>query len=1102
MLYRIFGRKKYGKTAFVFDRLKENVAAGKKSFLIVPEQFTFAMEKRVAQELSGRAGMFIEVLSFTRLAHRVMQSAGGLSDRFLDGAGKLLCMSRALSAVREELTEYKSAAADIRFASPAVSAVQDFFSYRVTPSAVERVLPELSGENEALGNKLSDISLIGAAYRGELRAVYGTDGEVLEKLAELLDEYPFFKGTDVFLDSFYSFMPQELRLVRRMLCGADNLYVTIACAKGDRDPIFQRPHETESELFRAAQNRNVPIKDILLPEPTEPTETGEPKKESAMRAIEKSFTASLCFRKEEGKAACGNAVRILRCKNPSGEASAVAACIYRLVTEKKVRYREIAVCARNIEAYEGILDIALDGAKIPYAFSVSEDLLTRPIVAYITTGFEFISSYRKERFLYLLKTGLFRLSDDRCALLEEYIRTWNINGKKEFTMDWYMNPRGYTEEFTEKDEAILREVNEAKEVVMGALTKFAEDVAAASSVRDIALAVYRYLEDSAYREKNEEDDERFWLLAVKALSEIVRVYGDDEMKPSRFAEIFSAVLPEYAVSDIPKKQDVVLIGKADLIRSETIKYMFVIGCNNEYFPCRNAEDTVFSDRERQILREHDIVLAEGAKDGVYDEFFLAYNLFCEPTDGLYLLYSEKDTDGVSLRKSVLLDAVENVFSDLCEENYPFDDPIENLTTGENLARDLYDTDDEDFRLAAKTLLSEKNADFYRLFFGNVEEEGTLDSETSARLYGNSLSVSPSRFDTYSKCRFRYFARHILGLRPAVRAELDLIQTGLISHKILELFVAELAERKKAGACMGAEEASGRIEALLDEHFTVITHTTPEKCAEDGISARFLYLYRRLSRTLVPLSRSLAEEFSESEFVPEGFEVKIGKDGLLSSPKIAVPDFDGASFSVIGQIDRVDVYRADGKTLIRIVDYKTGSKTFSQEEVDYGFNLQMLLYLYCLVESEDHPFGENVVPAGVLYIPVKTKDTSASDWTDTASSVSARPFRGNGILTDDKKILSAMEKSPDGKFIPVKLKKDGDFDTRSTSVLPLAELEKLLSHTADVSAKIVSDMKKGHIEINPYKTEKVNSCAGCEFLPLCRRDLRSPCIRYMLTEVTE
>lgn len=1102
MLYRIFGRKKYGKTDYCFEKLKENVQKGKKSYFLVPEQFTFAMEKRVSQELSNRAGLYVEVLSFTRLAHRVAEICGGVSAHLPDHGAKLLCMTKCLSALRSELREYGGAAEDIRFATPAVRAVQEFFGYHVTTTQIEKLIPTLAEHSPALADKLSDISLLAAAYRGELWTIYGTDGEVFDQLEQQLSDYAFFAGTDVFIDSFYSFMPQENRVIRHILRQADSCYVTVASLPNDTDPIFKRPRETEVLLSHMANEVGTTVTDVVLPIPRE---------YNAISALERGFSTELCFHNaengtDETLSKDDGTVRIIRCSNPSEEARAVAACIYRLVTEQGVRYRDIAVCARDIEAYDGILDIAFDTAEIPYTFSVSEELLTRPIISYITDAFSFASSFRLTAFLALLKTGLFRLTTEQCATLEEYVRTWNINGKKEFSMEWYMNPRGYKEEFSESDARLLEQVNEAKDIVMGALTKFEEDIRAASNAREIASAVYRYMCDSSYRDKAETEEEtRIWNLTVSALDEMVRVYGDETISPARFSEIFTALIPEYGVRDIPKRRDVVLIGKADLIRSENIRYMFVIGCCNEAFPAQNAEDSVFSDNERQLLRQHDLILNEPSVDTIYDEFFLAYNLFCEPTDGLFILYPEKNGDGEAQRRSVLIHAVHTVLGTEREESFPFSNPLDGVTTAAALAEDMYKSDDAAFLAASKELLAERDQTLKTLFSESdmQNQSGKLRKEYAERLFGETMPVSPSRFESYSRCRFLFFNRHVLKLMPEVRAELDSVQTGIVSHKILEQFVSELAESKQKGALLTKEQARERIGVLTEAHFYTITHAVlSEHAAKDGISARFVHLYRRLCTVLTQIAERLVDELQQGDFMPVGFEVGIGPTSTVKPPLIPLPEQNGA-LCVTGQFDRADVYSTDEATYIRIIDYKTGTKKFKKDEIDYGFNLQMLLYLYCLIHSPDHPFGENLRPAGVLYVQVNRPDISATDWSDTkAASDKAldKAFKGNGILIDDSQVLRAMDKELGGRFIPVTVTQKGAYGAYS-QICSAEELNALLKKAAEVSSGLSDLMKKGNIQINPYKTEKTNSCKYCDYLPICRLDGRCDGIRYEYEEVS-
>ena len=69
----------------------------------------------------------------------------------------------------------------------------------------------------------------------------------------------------------------------------------------------------------------------------------------------------------------------------------------------------------------------------------------------------------------------------------------------------------------------------------------------------------------------------------------------------------------------------------------------------------------------------------------------------------------------------------------------------------------------------------------------------------------------------------------------------------------------------------------------------------------------------------------------------------------------------------GSIDRVDLYHGTDGDYLRVIDYKSGTKEFKFEEVSYGLNMQMLIYLYAACGDEGHRFG-TPQPACVLYLP--------------------------------------------------------------------------------------------------------------------------------------
>lgn len=1095
----IYGRKKYGKTEYCLNVVDNCVKNKKKCYFIVPEQFSLASEKRIVEKSGNCANIYVEVLSFTRLCDRVFKTCGKGYVSHITKQGKILCMSRVLAAYSESLLQYSSSSSDVSFAREAVKEAEEFSSYNITGSKIDSVIDDIREKDCLLADKLYDLSLLTSAYRNELRSVYGTDGEIFDSLIEILNKEDFFKGSTVIIDSFYGYTPKELAVIRGIMRSCDDFYITFACSKFDVDnpdnPIFQRPRQAVSDIMRIARSLSVEFTETEL---EAPSVCGD------IDVIERNFSdkASLTGYINK-KSSGGDNVSIIKCRNIVGEAKAVSAIIYSLVSEGN-SFSDIAVCARDLESYNGIIDVYFEKSGIPFTYSHPEELLTRPIISYVITAIDFVTDWKMKDFLSLLKTDLTHLSSDEISVLESYIRTWDINGKKEFTGEWYMNPSGYVAEFTDEDSKKIQLINKLKNKVLAPLCDFAESVSGVNACSDIAEAVYKLMLSTNYLDNmSSSDDERFWNLTISALDDIVKVYGIDKMKSKYFSELFSCVISEYSIRNIPQSNDSVMIGSIELLRTEKIKYMFVMGCNNEYFPMHRKESEIFSDKEKNILASKGIILSPAVIDTAYDEFFLAYNVFCEPDEKLFILYSETDLDGKSLRRSVLCDTVSNMFEKNLETTFPFRDTVKNITTAQALFDDMYIGSPE-FSVASRTVLAETFGK-EKLYFDNYSynNNGYLSSDSCARYYGDIVRTSPSRFETYTRCRFSYFAQHLLSLNPEKRAELDRAGTGLISHKILEIFLKKLADSKVKGHIFTYDKACECIRELLDIHFYEITHS--DKTKDDSVSKRFRYLYNRLETVLCEIAKNLVDELSQSEFLPRDYEIPIGFDNeAIRTVPILVKNKDGedvAELCIVGQVDRLDSFDTEGNTYIRIIDYKTGGKVFNEKDVDYGFNMQMLLYLYCIAYSETKKYGNDVIPAGVLYIPVMRPEIDSSlsqNTADAARDGIKSAFKGSGVLIDDIDVLSAMEKELQGRYIPAVIKRDGTLDSRSKTKSS-EQLNKLLEKARDVSSRLASYMISGDIRKNPYKNV-MSSCEYCSYKALCRIDRKDENIRYKFEEV--
>ena len=95
MLIPILGRAGSGKTTWILDKVEQTAKQGGRVLLIVPEQFSFEMEKAVYARCEGKLAMQVEVYSFTRLCHHIFQQCGGMAGEVLTDPARQILMSLA-----------------------------------------------------------------------------------------------------------------------------------------------------------------------------------------------------------------------------------------------------------------------------------------------------------------------------------------------------------------------------------------------------------------------------------------------------------------------------------------------------------------------------------------------------------------------------------------------------------------------------------------------------------------------------------------------------------------------------------------------------------------------------------------------------------------------------------------------------------------------------------------------------------------------------------------------------------------------------------------------------------------------------------------------
>lgn len=132
MLSFILGRAGSGKTTAVLQKIAQAAGEKKRVLLIVPEQFSFEMEKAVARLVPNGAQQ-VEVYSFTRLCHKIFADCGGMAGEVVTEPAKQILMSLTLGQVRDQLELYSRQAKNPAFVGTMLRQIDEFKNAGVLP---------------------------------------------------------------------------------------------------------------------------------------------------------------------------------------------------------------------------------------------------------------------------------------------------------------------------------------------------------------------------------------------------------------------------------------------------------------------------------------------------------------------------------------------------------------------------------------------------------------------------------------------------------------------------------------------------------------------------------------------------------------------------------------------------------------------------------------------------------------------------------------------------------------------------------------------------------------------------------------------------------
>lgn len=1085
MLKIVTGRINSGKTTYVQNVIKEKINSGAQGiYLIVPEQFSFESERRILTLLGEKDALGVEVCGFSRLAQNILGDVHGVLR--LDEAGRVALMSTALEETTDKLEVYGRFSGSIGVISEMLKISDEMKKCAVTSQMLEEASHKL--ENGILRKKLSDLSLIIAAFDALVAQRFSDARDDLTLLADKLLDDKTFAGATVIIDGFKGFTQQEYDVISRIISQSEDTYVTLCLDEiyaGEYDiSAFASVRDTARKLINTAKKNGVSVTQVRVPEYDGLYGS------ACLEALEQNLYSV----SSEPFDAPADAVTVYSAKTAYEECDFVALTIKKLLREDGYRCRDIAVISRSEDEYSKALRASLKKHGVPVFEDKRRSLAAQPPVVMARAAVEIAArGYSTDAIFRLLKTQLTDLDVEQVSELENYVYLWQIDGRR-WLESWSNNPSGLGSALSEGDKKRLERINKLREACISPIEKFRNSFRASSNATQMMTALYNYLIDvnapknlknlaAALDSYGETADAvelgRIWDRLMLIFDQLSVALAQTKVSPLRVLELFNLVLGVQDIGVIPHGIDEIIIGSAERIRVNRPRAVFVVGVNDGVFPKKPSSGRVLGDADRQILNDMGLSVAAPSQNDFLEERYIAYSALCCGYERLYVTHCKTDFSGAEKNPSELIGHITRILPQcIVTDEADFDelDLIQSEASAFESAAKGWRTDSV-LESTLKACFAEREGFAERMAAldraGGKSSFRLEDKSVATDLFGNDVYVSATKIEDYGKCPFMYFCRHGLKLDERKIAEIDALISGTVSHYVLEKLVARYG---KELIDFDEEKIRSLVIQLLDTFLE-------EKLGAEQRDERFDYLYRRQCDSLCVVVMRLINEMKLSDFEPADFELQIGGQ----NPEIDQLELeleDGGKIILSGQVDRVDVLRSEEETFVRVMDYKTGHKKFDLTDVMNGLNMQMLLYLFTIRRNGTERYG-NVVPAGVLYVPAKAASGRvARDITqDQLRNEIIKEGRMSGILLDDEKVTHAVDTEYSGTVVAAN--KKGGYDNLISGT-QLSALENLVMGTV---RDMGDSLHRGEIPAEPkfggtYKLP----CDYCQYADICLREV--------------
>ena len=1108
-----FGPSGSGKSHRIYEEIMQRAAQepGRNFLIIVPDQFTMQTQKDLVMR-SDRDGILnIDVLSFGRLSHRILEEVGTKEMPVLDDTGKSLVLQKIAADLKEQLPAMGSLLHKQGYIHEVKSAISEFMQYGISTQDMDKLIASAE-KRGALAMKLRDLKTLYRGFQDYIRDHFITTEETLDVLRRSLVKSKILPDSVVVFDGFTGFTPIQNRLIQELMRVCEETIVAVTIGE-EEDPyqmdgeqkLFHLSKKTVADLVKlAAEAEGTRGEDVFV--------KGGPNRFTEAPAL--CYLEQNLFRYQyEPYTEKQCEIRMFEALSPREEVHQTALYIRKLIREEGLTYRDIAVVIGDLEGYASYVETEFGQLEIPCFLDRTRGIVLNPMIEYIKSVLQlYIRDFSYDTVFHFLRSGMADISREEIDELENYVIRTGARGYRTYSRLFTRRTeelQGNAEGSEQAEEKTMERLNRIRQQFMDAVEIL--HMGSREKAGDYVSHLYDFLEQNQVQQKLLNYQQQFekegdlsrareyaqiYRLVMDLLDQVYELLGEEEISRQEFADILEAGFGEITVGTIPQNVDRIVVGDMERTRLKQVKVLFFLGVNDGNIPKNASKGGIISDMDREFLIESGTEMAPSPRQQMYIQRLYLYLNMTKPSEQLYLSYAKVNSDGKGIRPSYLIDTVRKLFPQLAVEYPQNRSRLEQIEGRQEGARYLA----EELReYADGTLREEERQDFYLMYrayeadpegrdrltaaaFRRYKESG-LSRIVARALYGRQLENSVSRLETYAACACRHFLQYGLSLQEREEFGFEVSDMGNVYHAVLENFAGKLAE-------------SGRTWWDFDENFA----TQAVKEAVEGYaatygetvlysSARNEYAITRMSRILTRTVLTLQQHLKQGSFQPDDYELSFRFAEDLDSIHVDLSEEE--KMHLQGRIDRIDVSEDAEHVYVKVIDYKSGNKKFDLAALYYGLQLQLVVYMNAAMELESrkHPDKE-IVPAALLYYHIDdpTIETPVELTQEQINEEILTKLRMNGVVNSDPAVVERLDRflQDKSKVIPVEKKKDGSFSARS-GILSREELHVVSAYVDTKIRQIGREILDGKIAANPYEKGNEEACTYCAYKKVCGFD---------------